>query len=139
MLPLLATLAIGGLVLDVWSGAIAGVWVTAAALGAALAGAVGVPAALQVAIFVVLAAALLGLVRPLVVAARHPGPLHPQLLLGKMGSVLDAVDEQLASGRVVIEGVPYVARCLPGCPRLAAGVAVRVQAIELGDIIVAPL
>lgn len=120
---------------DAVSGALVGVWLAVAALAAAVLAAAHVPPAAQVAVFAAVGALLLAAVRPL--ALRHrTAPLPPEALVGKLGSVVDPVDESIASGRVVIEGTPYVARCAPGTPALPAGAPVRVAAVEAGELLV---
>lgn len=136
MLVLWAILVVAGVVVDVATGALVGVWVSTAALGAGLVAGLGLPRSLQASAFVVLSVVLLGAIRPLALRHRRTGTMPPALLLGKLGTVVDAVDEHLASGRVVIEGIPYVARCAPGSTALPAGSAARVCAVEAGDIVV---
>jgi len=136
MLQLWAVVAGGGIVADLASGQVAGVWLAGAAALAALLGALGLPPDLQALAFVVAASALVALVRPLVVRQRASAVHHTEMLVGKLGSVLDPVDPQLASGRVVIEGVAYVARCAAGAAVLATGAPIRVSAVEAGEIVV---
>jgi membrane protein implicated in regulation of membrane protease activity len=125
-----------GAVADLASGALAGVWIAAAAALALLGGWLGLPMALQVALFALAAAVLLWLVRPLVLRSQAR-PLHrPEMLVGKLGTVVDPVDETIASGRVAVEGVHYVARCLPGAGPLPVGAAVRVRQVDGGEVLV---
>jgi membrane protein implicated in regulation of membrane protease activity len=137
VLILWIALLVLGVAAELHSGALVGVWVAAAAAGAAVVAGLGLPPALQVAAFVVLAAVLLGAVRPLVAGRRRfPAPMRPELLVGRLGSVLDPIDEGMASGRLVVDGVPYVARSAPGSGALPAGGSARVRAVEEGELIV---
>lgn len=137
MLILWIALLVLGVAAELHSGALVGVWVAAAAAGAAVVTGLGLPPALQVVAFVLLAAVLLGAVRPLVAGHRRfPAPMRPELLVGRLGSVLDPIDEGMASGRLVVDGVPYVARSAPGSGALAAGSSARVRAVEEGEVIV---
>lgn len=138
MLVLWAILVLGGIVADLHTGALVGVWVAAGAAGAAALALLGLTGPLQVAAFALLAAALLAAVRPRLLRRRRQRPPEPSLLVGKFGTVLDPVDAQLASGRVVVEGVPYVARCAPGQGPLPAGSAARIAAVEAGDVLLEP-
>jgi membrane protein implicated in regulation of membrane protease activity len=136
VLSLWAAIAVGGVLSDALTGAFAGVWVAAAAVGAGALGALGLPAGAQALGFAALAAALLGAIRPLLVQRPRGVCDHPELLVGKLGAVLDPVDAQLASGRVAIEGVQYVARTAAGCPPLPQGAGIRVRAVESGEVVV---
>ncbi len=136
MYLLWALLLVAGVLADVKSGALVGVWIAAGALGGAAAGGLGLPPLMQAVVFVALAAALLVVVRPLAMRNRAAATPTPSLLVGKFGTVLDAVDEDLASGRVLVEGVPYVARCVPGTGPLPTGSVARVCGVESGDVVV---
>jgi|GEM_PF-5373134 len=136
MFLLWAVLLVAGVLADVKTGALVGVWLAVAAVGGAAAAGFGLPAAVQAAVFVTLSAALLGAVRPLALRHRVPAAPTPALLLGKFATVLDPVDDQLASGRILVEGVSYVARCVPGTDPLPAGASARVCGVESGDIVV---
>jgi membrane protein implicated in regulation of membrane protease activity len=139
MLALWGGIALSGVLADLHTGALAGVWIAAAAVAAALAGALGLPPPLAALVFVGAAVAFLALLRPAVRRFMvRPAP-EPATLLGKLGSALDQIDDGLASGRVVIEGVAYVARLGAGSPPLPAGAPVRVRAVEAGDVIVEAL
>lgn len=129
-------LGIGGILVDLHSGALAGVWVAAAALVAALAGAAGLPAVGQAAVWVVVAASGLLLLRPLLRRSLVRPALPVEMLVGKLGTALDPLDDRIASGRVMIEGLPHVARLPAGAHPVAVGAPVRVAAIEGGDIVV---
>jgi membrane protein implicated in regulation of membrane protease activity len=128
--------AAAGVLADLASGALAGVWIAAAALFALLVGLLGLPVPGQVVFFVLGAVAGLWFVRPWAVAlARRP--LHPpELLVGKLGTVIDPVDEGFASGRVAIEGALYVARAAPGTGLLPTGAPVRVVSVDAGEVVV---
>lgn len=82
-----------------------------AALGAGGAAALGAPVALQLAVFGVLAVALLGLVRPRIAARVHDGPTLPtgqQGLVGQTAVVSETVSH--LAGRVTIGDVHWTAR-----------------------------
>ena len=129
-------LGLAGLAADALTGALVGVWVAAAAIPAALLAVLRAPAVFQVVAFALVAAALLAVVRPRVATALAAPAVHPELLIGKLGAVLDAVDSSAASGRVVVEGVSYVARANGAGEELPVGASVRVCALELGEVVV---
>lgn len=136
MYALWAVLLVGGVLVDVKSGALVGVWVALGALGGAAAAMLGLPPILQLFAFALLAALLLLLVRPVALRYRSPRLIQPSLLIGKFATVLDPVTEELASGRVLVEGVPYVARCRPGQEPIAPGAVARICGVEAGDVLV---
>ena len=129
-------LAVGGVAAEVHTGTLAGAGVAAAAvLAGALAG-LHVPPPVQLAAFAGAMLLLLGVVRPLILRQRMR-PVHPpELLIGKLGTVTDPTDEHLASGRVTVEGVPYVARCAAGVGPLPAGAMIRVLEVDSGELVV---
>ncbi len=133
-------LAAAGTVAEAHAGSLAG---AAIAVSAALAGALdaltAAPPVTQAAVFAASSVVLLAFVRPLV-ARQRVRPVHaPEMLVGKLGTVCDPVDEQFASGRVQVEGVPYVARSTPGCGRLALGTGIRVDGVDCGELVVSRL
>jgi membrane protein implicated in regulation of membrane protease activity len=102
-----------------------------AAVPAAVAAAVGVPAAAQVLIFAICSVLLLGVVRPVARRHRHlPAGLRTgaAALVGRQGIVVSAVDDQ--GGQVRIGGEIWSARLYaPGEPA-AVGAPVDVLAID---------
>jgi membrane protein implicated in regulation of membrane protease activity len=132
-------LGVGGILADLHSGALAGIWIAGAALLAAAGGALGLPPAGQAAVWVAAAVAGLLLGRPLLRRRLTRSALPLPMLVGKLGTAIDPLDDRLASGRVVIEGTPYVARLQPGRAPLPVGAAVRVAAVEDGDVVVEAL
>ena len=111
----------------------------AAAGAAAVVGAFGIPVPFQIVTFVVVAAASLGLVRP--IAVRHlkqPPPLRTgtAALVGRSALVLREVTGH--DGRVRIGGEEWSARCYDETLVIPAGATVDVIQIEGASALVYP-
>ncbi|TAM90306.1 MAG: NfeD family protein [Jatrophihabitans sp.] len=97
----------------------------------AITAAFGAPLAAQVVVALVVAAAMLGVVRP--VAKRHLVPAHPAItgtdaLVGEEAVALARVDHR--EGRIRLHGGEWSARTLDPDESVAAGTVVRVVLID---------
>ncbi|CCH79666.1 putative integral membrane protein [Nostocoides japonicum T1-X7] len=108
------------------------------ALGAMVAAAVGAPVWLQVVVFVVIATALVFVVRPLVRRRFMDTETHLAIgspaLVGRAARVVQTVTEY--DGRVKLAGETWSARLTSGEPACQPGQEVRVIAIEGATAIV---
>ena len=89
------------------------------------------PEATQVLVFAVVSAAALVLTRPLVrrFMTRPHIPTNLDRVLGMVGKVTEAVDNERASGAVYVDGKTWTARSADGSA-IPAGTQVKVQKIE---------
>ena len=89
------------------------------------------PEATQVLVFAVVSAAALVLTRPLVrrFMTRPHVPTNLDRVLGMVGKVTEAVDNERASGAVYVDGKTWTARSADGSA-IPAGTQVKVQKIE---------
>ena len=89
------------------------------------------PEATQVLVFAVVSAAALVLTRPLVrrFMTRPHVPTNLDRVLGMVGKVTEAVDNERASGAVYVDGKTWTARSMDGSV-IPAGTQVTVQKIE---------
>ena len=89
------------------------------------------PEATQVLVFAVVSAAALVLTRPLVrrFMTRPHVPTNLDRVLGMVGKVTEAVDNERASGAVYVDGKTWTARSADGAV-IPAGTQVKVQKIE---------
>lgn len=97
--------------LELLSGDLIFTMLGASAFGGAAAAALDAPAALQLAVFGLMAAALLGVIRPRIAARIHDGPTLPTGQHGLVGrSAIVAETVTRLDGRVLIDGVYWTAR-----------------------------
>ena len=89
------------------------------------------PEATQVLVFALVSAAALLLTRPLVrrFMTRPHIPTNLDRVLGMVGKVTEAVDNERASGAVYVDGKTWTARSADGAV-IPAGTQVKVQKIE---------
>ena len=89
------------------------------------------PEATQVLVFAVVSAAALVLTRPLVrrFMTRPHVPTNLDRVLGMVGKVTEAVDNERASGAVYVDGKTWTARSADGSV-IPTGTQVKVQKIE---------
>ena len=95
------------------------------------------PEATQVLVFAVVSAAALVLTRPLVrrFMTRPHVPTNLDRVLGMVGKVTEAVDNERASGAVYVDGKTWTARSADGAV-IPAGTQVKVQKIECVKLLV---
>ena len=102
------------------------IFVSVAAVVAALAASVGIGAGAQVVVFVIVLGLSLALLRPRLAARLSGGPGVPsrtQALVGKSGMVTSDIDPTLGTGRVNVGGEDWAAR---SHSPLAVGTRIRV-------------
>jgi membrane protein implicated in regulation of membrane protease activity len=113
------------------------------AVGAAtgcVAAAIGLNVVIQVLLAVIVAVALLGLVRPNMVRRLHAGPTlqnGPGGLIGKSGLVLEQVTAH--TGRVKLSGEVWSARTLEEAATIEPGAKVAVAQIDGATAVVYPV
>jgi len=116
------------------------IWFAAGSLGAMIVALLGGPFWLQLGVFTVLSAVLLGALRPLVRRYIKPKvtPTNVDALIGAQGYVTRAVDNLAATGEVRLGAMPWTARSADGCP-IPEGTLVRVDRIEGVKVFVTPV
>ena len=116
------------------------VWFAVGALLAMLLAMVGGPVWLQVTAFILVSAALLALLWPLVRKYLNPNveKTNVDAIVGSAGLVTAAIDNLLAQGQVKLGPMEWSARSTSGEP-IAAGTTVRVDRIEGVKVFVTPL
>ena len=92
---------------------------------------IDLPASIQVLTFVIVSAIALAASRPLVKRfLNHPGiPTNADRIVGMTAQVVEAVDNEKASGAVYVDGKTWTARSADGAV-IPAGTQVKVQKIE---------
>ncbi len=113
------------------------IWFVAGALAALAASMIDLPASIQVLTFVIVSAIALAASRPLVKRfLNHPGiPTNADRIVGMTAQVVEAVDNEKASGAVYVDGKTWTARSTDG-HSIPAGTQVQVQRIEGVKLIV---
>lgn len=114
-------------------------WFIGGSLAALLAAALGAGYALQAAVFVVISAVLLLLLRPL--AKKHLSrkfvPTNADRLIGKTALVTQTIDPLRGLGEIRVEGVLWGARCTDA-DTIREGELVRIDRIEGAKLVVSP-
>ena len=113
------------------------IWFVAGALAALAASMIDLPASIQVLAFVIVSAIALAASRPLVRRfLNRPGiPTNADRIVGMTAQVVEAVDNEKASGAVYVDGKTWTARSTDG-HSIPAGTQVQVQRIEGVKLIV---
>jgi len=133
---LIVALAAG--ILEVAVPAFGFLFVSLAALVAALLAVFGAAATAQIVVFAVASLAFLVVLRPLF-ARRLAGrgvPSRTEALAGKVAEVVEAIDPVRGSGRVLVEGHDWAARA---AGPVAAGARVRIDGADGIVLLVSPL
>lgn len=114
-------------------------WFIGGAVAALIAALLGASAMVQIILFVVVSAALLALMRPLL--RRYIMPKHTATnadrLIGQTALVTEAIDPLRETGAIKINGVLWTARSQSGEP-VAQGAHVRILRIEGAKVYVEP-
>ncbi len=107
------------------------IWFAGGAVAAFLAALLHMKLAAQIAIFVLVSAALLACVRPLLRrrAARRPAATNADRLIGRLAVVSEPVDNLRATGALRVDGVEWTARAA-GDEVIAEGETVRILEIR---------
>src|SRR5262245_40168858 len=113
------------------------IFVTLAALAAAVLAWFHLGLALQVVVFAVLSLALIVLLRPLFLRRLGPGvPDRTDMLKGKLAEVTEPIDPVRGTGRVIVEGHDWAARALVP---VATGSRVRIVGADGIVLLVSPV
>ena len=114
-------------------------WFAAGALAALAVGLLGGSAGFQIAVFLVVSAAMLALLRPLVRKYLTPKLTRTNVdsVIGSQGKVTVAIDNVSAEGQVKLGAMYWTARSTSGAP-LAEGTLVTVDRIEGVKVFVSP-
>ena len=114
-------------------------WFAAGALAALAVGLLGGSAGFQIAVFLVVSAAMLALLRPLVRKYLTPKLTRTNVdsVIGAQGKVTVAIDNVSAEGQVKLGAMYWTARSTSGAP-LAEGTLVTVDRIEGVKVFVSP-
>ncbi len=115
-------------------------WFAVGALAAMVAGLLGGAMWLQVTVFVVVSAALLALLWPLVRKYLNPKvtPTNIDSVIGATGLVNVAIDNVEAHGQVKLNGMDWTARSTSGEP-IPEGTKVKVDRVEGVKLFVSPV
>ena len=113
------------------------IWFVAGALAALAASMIDLPVSVQVLAFVIVSAIALAASRPLVRRfLNRPGsPTNADRIVGMTAQVVEAVDNEKASGAVYVDGKTWTARSTDG-HSIPAGTQVQIQRIEGVKLIV---
>ncbi|MCI2057768.1 MAG: NfeD family protein [Oscillibacter sp.] len=113
------------------------VWFALGALCALLAAALGAPLWLQILVFIVVAAAVVLAVRPLIRKFRGGSiPTNADRVVGAAAKVTETIDNENTAGAVYVDGKTWTARSADGSV-IPAGTLVEVRRIEGVKLIVA--
>ena len=114
-------------------------WFAAGALAALAVSLLGGSAGFQIAVFLVVSAAMLALLRPLVRKYLTPKLTRTNVdsVIGAQGKVTVAIDNVSAEGQVKLGAMYWTARSTSGAP-LAEGTLVTVDRIEGVKVFVSP-
>jgi membrane protein implicated in regulation of membrane protease activity len=139
MLLLWLAVGIAAAIIELLSPLFGFIFVTGAALVAAVVALLQLPVLVQVLVFCVALILLLWLVRP-PIAARLSGargvPSRTERMTGRQGQVTEAIDPVLGGGRVTVDGEDWAARSRQAVPR---GATVVVEGADGIVLQVAPL
>lgn len=116
------------------------IWFAVGALGALLTAWLGGMLWLQIVVFLVLSCAALACLRPL--ANKYIAPkitaTNADRLIGTVAIINGDVDNLLAKGEIILDGIPWSARSTNGEP-IPAGTTVRVDRMEGVRVYVTPV
>ncbi len=115
------------------------IWFAAGSLVASVAALLGAQLWLQITLFVIVSIALLVSLWPFVkkVLNTHLTPTNVDSVLGTTGYALEAIDNQIPTGRVKLGGMEWTARSHTG-ENIPEGTLVKVERIEGVKVFVAP-
>lgn len=115
-------------------------WFAAGSLVALIAALLGAPIWLQITLFLVVSAALLACLRPMVRRFVRPGitATNVDSVVGTRGYVTATVDNESATGTVKLGGMEWTARSATGC-LIPEGTLVQVERIEGVKAFVSPV
>ena len=120
--------------------ALVSLWFAAGALVAIIAALLGASVGLQLALFLVVSVALLAMLRPVLKKYVNPKIQRTNVdaLVGQECTVIEAIDNLAATGRVKMGGKTWSARSI-GEENIPAGTVVKIEAVQGVKLLVSPV
>lgn len=120
--------------------ALVSLWFAAGALAAIIAALLGASVGLQLALFLVVSVALLAMLRPVLKKYVNPKIQRTNVaaLVGQECTVIEAIDNLAATGRVKMGGMTWSARSI-GEENIPAGTVVKIEAVQGVKLLVSPV
>lgn len=120
--------------------ALVSLWFAAGALAAIIAALLGASVGLQLALFLVVSVALLAMLRPVLKKYVNPKIQRTNVdaLVGQECTVIEAIDNLAATGRVKMGGMTWCARSI-GEENIPAGTVVKIEAVQGVKLLVSPV
>jgi len=120
--------------------ALVSLWFAAGALAAIIAALLGASVCLQLALFLVVSVALLAMLRPVLKKYVNPKIQRTNVdaLVGQECTVIEAIDNLAATGRVKMGGMTWSARSI-GEENIPAGTVVKIEAVQGVKLLVSPV
>lgn len=120
--------------------ALVSLWFAAGALAAIIAALLGASVGLQLALFLIVSIALLAMVRPVLKKYVNPKiqKTNVDALVGQECTVIEAIDNLAATGRVKVGGMTWSARSV-GEENIPVGTVVKIQAVQGVKLLVTPV
>ncbi len=120
--------------------ALVSLWFAAGALAAIIAALLGASVGLQLALFLVVSVVLLAMLRPVLKKYVNPKIQRTNVdaLVGQECTVIEAIDNLAATGRVKMGGMTWSARSI-GEENIPAGTVVKIEAVQGVKLLVSPV
>lgn len=120
--------------------ALVSLWFAAGALAAIIAALLGASVGLQLALFLVVSVALLAMLRPVLKKYVNPKIQRTNVdaLVGQECTVIEAIDNLAATGRVKMGGMTWSARSI-GEENIPAETVVKIEAVQGVKLLVSPV
>lgn len=120
--------------------ALVSLWFAAGALAAIITALLGASVGLQLALFLVVSVALLAMLRPVLKKYVNPKIQRTNVdaLVGQECTVIEAIDNLAATGRVKMGGMTWSARSI-GEENIPAGTVVKIEAVQGVKLLVSPV
>ena len=120
--------------------ALVSLWFAAGALAAIIAALLGASVGLQLALFLVVSVALLAMLRPVLKKYVNPKIQRTNVdaLVGQECTVIEAIDNLAATGRVKMGGMTWSARSI-GEENIPTGTVVKIEAVQGVKLLVSPV
>ena len=120
--------------------ALVSLWFAAGALAAIIAALLGASVGLQLALFLVVSVALLAMLRPVLKKYVNPKIQRTNVdaLVGQECTVIEAIDNLAATGRVKMGGMTWSDRSI-GEENIPAGTVVKIEAVQGVKLLVSPV
>ncbi len=124
-------------ILEAATFALVSIWFAAGALGALIAASLGADLTVQLVIFTLIAGVLLVFTRPLIkklLPNKHI-PTNSELEIGKIGVVIETINENTGQGRVRLSGIDWAAVSSDGSS-ISEGESVIIKEIRSSKVVV---